>query len=623
MCGIAGCTRLHGPPDEAVLERQLATLGHRGPDSSGHFLASRAAIGQTRLAVIDLATGDPPVHNEDGSVGVAFNGEIYNFRSLRSALESRGHRFGTSTDTEVLAHLAEECEPRELASRLHGMFAFAIWDGPNDRLILARDRLGKKPLYYYTNGPLFVFASEIKALLEHSGVETRIDVDAIPAYLAFGYVPTPRTFFEGITSVPPGHVLIVDRSGAVVVDPYWEPKLPGRDGVCFPGSFDDAVGRTRELLTAAVDRRLIADVPIGAFLSGGVDSSAVVGVMASLMDQPVKTFTIGFEDDSGFDERPFARRVSQRFGTEHTEFVVAPRATDLLEELVWHHDGPFGDSSAIPTYFLSKLTRGHVTVALSGDGGDELFAGYERFSAALALTQFQRLPRSARALGARGVAALPQEAFRGRVGSIQRFVGVADDRVESALRRWVAYTSDEWVRRLTGKLDHAAIHDYQRIWKASEGAPLLTRLLYLNLKTYLLDDLLVKVDRMTMAHALEVRSPLLDHELVEFALSLPPPMLAKGWSRKRVLKAAISDLVPSDLLKRRKRGFGIPLDRWFRHDLRSYLSDLLQSEKTVVTDFVSRSALDDLIAEHLSGKQNHGHSLWTLLTLEGFLRSRT
>jgi len=579
-------------------------------------------IGQNRLAVIDLVTGDPPVHNEDGSIGVVFNGEIYNFRALREELERHGHAFSTLTDTEVLAHLAEDHEPTGLASRLHGMFAFAIWDGPRDRLILGRDRLGKKPLYYYADRGVFVFASEIKALLEHPDVPSRVDIDAIPTYLSFGYVPSPQTFFEAIYTVPPGHVLVLGPEGETSIRRYWEPPLGGRDIDAFGGSFDEAAARTRQLLTQAVERRLVADVPIGAFLSGGVDSSAVVALMASIMDRPVQTFTIGFDEHDRFDERAFARVVSKRYGTEHTEFVVQPNATELVDELVWHHDAPFGDSSAIPTFLLARLTKQHVTVALSGDGGDESFGGYERFSAALALAHAQRLPSPARHLLRTALSGLPRSGLRGRVGSAQRFVDQIDDDVASALRQWVSYTSDDWVQRLCGSLGKSAIDDYRTVFEATSGAPLLTRLLYLNLKTYLLNDLLVKIDRMSMAHGLEVRSPFLDHELVEFTFSLPSPMLARGWSRKRVLKAAIADLVPRELLRRRKRGFGVPLDRWFRDDLASYVAEHLQSHRTVLTDFVSRAAIDQLIAEHQAGSRDHGHTLWTLLTLEVFLRSR-
>ncbi|MEA2932881.1 MAG: hypothetical protein QOI56_1666, partial [Actinomycetota bacterium] len=378
MCGIAGAIGTVDVDRDAV-ERQLRTLDHRGPDSWGMYARGRAAIGQTRLAIIDLVTGDPPITNEDGRVGVALNGEIYNYLALGDDLRHDGHKLATHGDTEVIAHLAESLEPVALARRLVGMFAFAVWDDRRGRLILGRDRLGKKPLYYWAHDGRLVFGSEIKSVLAHPWVPRDLDPDAIPAYLTFGYVPTPRTFFAGIHSVPPGHVLVMDDDGQPRIERYWEPQVPKAGGVeLIDLPLDEAATEVRALLTRAVERRLLADVPIGAFLSGGVDSSAVVGIMAGLSARPIRTFTIGFDDDDGYDERPYARTVAERFGTEHVEFVVKPDAVNLVERLVWHHDQPFGDSSAIPTFLLSELTHRHVTVALCGDGGDELFAGYER-----------------------------------------------------------------------------------------------------------------------------------------------------------------------------------------------------------------------------------------------------
>ena len=622
MCGIAGVADWSGADLAPSVERQLDRLDHRGPDSRGLHSSPGASIGQTRLAVIDLVTGDPPITDEHGQVAVSLNGEIYNYRALAEGLRRDGHRLTTRCDTEVIAHLAEDLGAVELARRLEGMFAFAVWDERHHRLLLGRDRLGKKPLYYWNDGRRFVFGSEIKAVLAHPFVASELDADAIPAYLTFGYVPTPRTFFAGIRSVPPGHVLTVEDGGLLRLERYWEPHLPGAGSAArLDLSPAQCASEVLVRLTHAVERRLIADVPLGAFLSGGVDSSAVVAVMAGIQSRPVPTFTIGFEDEEGFDERPYARAVAERFGTDHVEFVVKPDAVELVERLVWHHDQPFGDSSAIPTYLLSELTKNHVTVALSGDGGDEIFAGYERFAAALALSRYQRLPASLRRPMAALGSAVPPSALRGRGAGLHRFMARAELPVVEAFLGWVGFVPAEWHARLVPGASRWAVDDYLATWKASEGAELLHRLLRLNLETYLLDDLLPKVDRMSMAHGLEVRSPFLDRELVEFAARLPPSTQVRGLAGKRALKRAVRHLLPADILHRRKKGFGVPLDRWFRTDLRAYVEGTLGAGARVRAH-VDGEALDGMLAEHQSGTASHRDSLWALLTLEVFLRKQ-
>ena len=620
MCGIAGVAGLR--LDETNVLSQVGVLRHRGPDSFGVHGGSAGIVAQSRLAVIDLVTGDPPITDETGAIGVAFNGEIYNFRALQRELRDRGHDLKTDGDTEVIAHLAEDHEPEAICRRLDGMFAFALWDEPRRRLVLGRDRLGKKPLYYW-QGPDrdIVFGSEIKAVLADPRVPRRLAPEAVDAYLAFGYVPAPRTFFGGVRSVPPGHVLVAAAGGLAEVRPYWVPQASGQGDVGREHlQFEDAAAAVRRVLRDAVDKRLVADVPLGAFLSGGVDSSAVVALMAGLSPRPVKTFTIGFEGDEGFDERPYARQVSRLFDTEHTEFVVNPDKVELIERLVWHHDQPFGDSSALPTFLLSELTRRHVTVALSGDGGDELFGGYERFPAALAVNAMQRMPRHVPAAVKRAVDYVPSTLFAGRAASVSRLLQRVDAGLPGALMAWVSYLSPEWQERLLPGRSRWGEEDYNRIWAETEGASPLDRLLLLNLRTYLLDDLLPKADRMSMAHGLEVRSPLLDDALVDLAFRLAPAFKVRGWSRKRVLKAAVRDLLPSELLHRRKRGFGVPLDRWFREDLRSYGEGMLTGPQTRITEWLDAGAVKTIAAEHMVGRANHGQGLWTLLTLEVFLR---
>jgi asparagine synthase (glutamine-hydrolysing) len=621
MCGISGLVVADSSSGARTIDEQLRLLHHRGPDAAGFFPGTGAVVAQNRLAIIDLVTGDPPISNEDSSIGAALNGEIYNFRSLRDELRDAGHEFRTEGDTEVIAHLAEDHDPRSLAERLEGMFAFAVWDVRRRRLILGRDRVGKKPLYYWASADAFVFASEIKAVLAHPAVPRELDPRAIPAYLTFGYVPTPRTFFAGVQSLPPGHVLTLEAGGSPRLERYWEPQVPGASPASrLEVGMDEAARHVRTALQTAVERRLVSDVPLGAFLSGGLDSSAIVAIMAGVLDRPVETFTIGFDDRDGFDERPYARLVAERYRTDHHEFVVEPDAVELIERLVWHHDQPFGDSSAIPTFLLNELTRRHVTVAVSGDGGDELFAGYERFAAALSLRHWAALPRPLRRAGRRAAMALPRHALRGRVGSLQRLIRPDDVGLPAAYRDWLSFFDEPARRAALPEPDDWALADFQRAWDASAGAAPLDRLLDLNLRTYLVDDLLVKADRMSMAHGLEVRSPFLDRDLVELALRLPPKVKARSYSLKRVLKAAVEDLLPAEVIGRRKKGFGVPLDRWFREDLKAYVDAMLGSQQARVKRHLRPSAIDRLIAEHDSGRRDHGQRLWALLTLEVFLR---
>jgi asparagine synthase (glutamine-hydrolysing) len=620
MCGICGSVQARADDLTRAIAAQLAVQRHRGPDAEGYFADGRGVIGQNRLSIIDLVTGDPPITNETGAIGTVLNGEIYNFQKLRDELRARGHELSSEGDTEVLAHLAEDHAPVALAQRLDGMFAFATWDRQRERLILGRDRIGKKPLYYWHSPDAFVFASEIKGVLAHPAVPCDLDENAISAYLTFGYVPTPHTFYAGIKSLPPASVLALEPGGEPIIERYWQLQVSGRDGAPEPLDLgiEEAAREVRQLLHDAIRRRLISDVPLGAFLSGGIDSSAIVALMAGVMGEPVKTFTIGFEDRDGFDERPFARAVAKRFGTEHHESVVHPEAVELVERLVWHHDQPFGDSSAVPTFLLNQVAREHVTVALSGDGGDELFAGYERFAAGLAVDRVLALPGVVRDAGKRALDALPPGALRGRVGRSQRFAERVAEGMPWAYLSWISYVPEEWRRRLLVRPDGWARADYLRLWQSTEGARPLDRLLALNIETYLLDDLLVKMDRTSMAHGLEVRSPFLDTELVEFASRLSPSLKVRGPSLKRVLKRAVSDLLPKDILTRPKRGFGVPLDRWFREDLEAYTSSMLGASARVRAH-LNGEALDQLLVEHRAGAR-HGHALWTLLTLELFLR---
>jgi asparagine synthase (glutamine-hydrolysing) len=617
MCGIAGGTGGDDERRRAVLSAQLATLGRRGPDSWGFLPGPGAMVGQTRLAVIDVVQGDPPLTDESGAVRVALNGEIYNYKELRADLHRRGHRFSSDGDTEVIAHLAEDVEPVELARRLRGMFAFAVWDARRERLVLGRDRVGKKPLYYWCDGRDLVFGSEIKAVLADPRVSRELDEEVLPGYLTFGYAPSPRTFFKGIRSLPPGHVLVLDAGGPPVIHRYWDaPPTPPQELLDAPA--DELAQTLLGLLRTAVRDRLLADVPLGAFLSGGVDSSAVVALMAEASSRPVRTFCIGFEE-AAYDERRWARLVAERFGCDHTELIVRPDASVLLDEVLTACDQPFADSSALPTYLLAGLARSDVTVALSGDGGDELFAGYERFAAGVALSRAQRIPRAPlRVLGqaASRIRAPDQRSLRAKG---VRFLQQAPLGMPDAYTGWVSYFDTPLLEALMPGRSEQALRQHDDIWEASRGAQPLGRLLDLNRRTYLVDDLLVKTDRMSMVHGLEVRSPLLDHRLVEFAVRVPSSHQLRGRDLKRLLKRAVAGLVPDEVLERPKKGFGVPLDAWFRHDLKGEMEDVLLASRPRLATYLELEPARRILSEHLSARAAHGQRLWSLLVLERFL----
>jgi asparagine synthase (glutamine-hydrolysing) len=624
VCGIAGYVQRAQTTsvDLDVLRRQLSVLRHRGPDSDGMIRVGPAVLGQTRLAVIDLVTGDPPITNEDQTVAVAFNGEIYNFRALRHMLTRRGHTFATNGDTEVITHLAEDLEPEEVAHSLDGMFAFALWDDRRQRLVLARDRFGKKPLYWWHGRDQTVFGSELKALLMHPSVPRRLNDGALVPYLTFGYAPTPDTFYAEIQSLPPGHILTVTEGQEPVIARYWRPPMPPAPSFANqPPTVDVAVKETRLLVRNAVRRRLISDVPLGAFLSGGVDSAIVVAIMAELSEAPIQTFTIGFDDNDGFDERSYARMVAKRYATDHVEFVVQPNAVELIDDLLWHHDQPFGDSSAIPTYLLSKCTRQSVTVALSGDGGDELFAGYERFLAGMIFSHYLRLPATMRAAVAKAAGVLPSVSGKSRIDSLRRLLSSGDAELLQTFANWMAYIPQSLRGAMVGSQRdrQEALREYAPLWTESAGQGVLTRLLDLNARTYLVDDLLVKTDRMSMAHGLEVRSPLLDYELAEYVFRLPGSLKVQRFKLKYLLRRAFAPEVPEPILSRRKQGFGVPLDRWFRTELRAYVDSML-GPNARIREWLNSPAIDEILAQHYAGRRNYGHGIWALLTLELFLR---
>ena len=627
----------------AVTDRALSamtdTLRHRGPDHGAIYRSDDGAtgLGFRRLSIIDLrAAANQPIGNEDGSIQLVFNGEVYNFQDLRKDLVANGHTFRSSSDSEVIVHLYEELGDRAI-DRLDGMFALALWDSRQGRLVLARDRAGKKPLYIHTSADRVVFASEPKALLAHPDLDIQIDADAIPYYFLYGYVPHPRTVYRGVRHVEPGTVVTFDRHGAQSARRYWQLTFPDvrltasakamavkkPDATSqSPTSRAAAAGRVRELVTAAVERRLVADVPLGAFLSGGLDSTIIVGLMSRLMKEPVRTFSLGFEGDADFDETAVARATAAQFGTRHTEFKVRPSAIDLLDTLVYHHDGPFADSSAIPTYLVSKLTREHVTVALTGDGGDEVFAGYLRFGAALAA---DRVPGWVGAAAAGALSLLPTPRNeRHWIARGRRFARAVSLSRQERLVAWAGVFHDDLGQLLgiggarAGEPPVDCCHHIRDL-AGADGASPLNQLLAANFHSYLHDDLLVKADRMSMANSLEARAPFLDRALMEYVAGLPDHYKLDGHTTKAILREAFADLVPAQVQQGAKKGFGVPLDGWFRGELRDRLRDTVLAPSAKLRAYVDQAYVRKLVTEHLERKANHGHRLWTLLTFERWL----
>ena len=628
MCGLCGEVRFDGGPVEAAAVMAMRDqMPHRGPDASGLYVSptARAGLGFRRLKIVDLSdVANQPMANEDGSVRLVFNGEIYNFQGLREELLGRGHQFRSRSDTEVIVHLYEEYGP-ECIDKLDGMFAIAIWDDRRQRLVLARDRAGKKPLFYLHDGRRIAFASEMKAFFGRRDLNIAIDPQAIPSYFIYGYVPTPETFYRGVQQVEPGHVITVERDGTMSSRAYWTLEYPEEASIPRE-NYDRAAVKTklRKLMTEAVERRLISDVPLGAFLSGGVDSTIVVGLMSQLLDTPVKTFSIGFKDSPGYDETSYARTVAERFKTDHTEFIVEPGAFDLIDKLVWHHDGPFGDSSAVPTYLVSQLTRRQVTVVLTGDGGDELFAGYLRFYAALTAERTPRVLRQGLHAISRG---LPVGgSARHRLSRIQRFAAAASLPLEERMTRWSSLFYDDIEQLLAPELLRSVspidkLRYLRRFQSSLEGRSTLSKILSINFNTYLLDDLLIKTDRCTMANSLEARAPFLDTALMEYVAGLPDSMkLARGRT-KIILREAFDDLIPPVIQRRAKMGFGVPFGLWFRGALRDALHDHLLSPQARYRDYLSTAYVHRLVKRHDDGEADLGLPLWTLLSFEVWLRS--
>ncbi len=617
MCGIAGFVdspevRARFSPETAyaLVHNMCRAIRHRGPDDEGVLVEPGLGIGMRRLSIIDVSTGHQPIHNEDGSVSIVFNGEIYNFQELRRELESRGHRFYTGTDTEAIVHAYEQWGT-DAITRLRGMFGLALWDRRTRTMLVARDRVGIKPMYYSVVGGRLYFGSEIKSLLCAPDLPRDLNADALDHYLSFLYAPRDASFFAHVRKLPPGH-LLTWRDGQLTTTSYWRPAVDET----FAGTETDAVDELTRVLTDAVRLHLISDVPLGAFLSGGIDSSVVVALMSRVSGARVKTFSIGF-DQPQYDELQFARQVATRYETDHHEDVVTPDGVAILDTLVSHFDEPFGDPSAIPTWYVSQLAAKHVTVTLSGDGGDELFGGYDRYLQDPRVAAIDRYaPPAIRRVAGLVAARLPH----GTKG--KRFLHHIAENDRNRYIDAVGFFTGEDKSGLysAGLRTQLSDVDPERLVMATfdrYGAlPWASQMMRFDLETYLPEDILTKVDRTSMAHSIESRVPLLDNEVIDFALALPAHLKIRNGRRKHVLKQVAARLLPAGLIDRPKQGFGVPLDVWFRGSLRELFADTLLSTRALKRGYFNPSFVTRVVHEHVSGTRDHAFRLWQLVVLE-------
>lgn len=618
MCGICGIYNYKSqrPIPVELLREMTTTMVHRGPDHEGYYTDGAIGLGMRRLRIIDLQGGDQPMANVDKSIWVVFNGEIYNYKDLRVDLEAHGHQFRTSSDTEVIIHAYEEYG-LDCVTHFHGMFAFALWDRQGGRFMLARDRIGIKPLYYRIDANGIVFGSELKPILLYEGKAPEIDLEALDAYLTLEYVPSPLSIVAGVRKLPAGHIMSV-VNGQMRQRCYWDvpqATLSGGESEIAEGLLDR--------LRKAVESHLVSDVPLGVLLSGGMDSSTVAALMSASGGGQIKTFSIGFDDPS-YNELKYARALARHVNADHHELIIRPDAVQLAEQLMTFLDEPLGDVSVFPTFLVSQLARQHVTVALGGDGGDELFAGYDHYIADKLALRYGRLPTFLR----RGViepllsSLPPGRAKKGIVNRLKRFVAGLRYPPELAHARWmVFYDEVEKQALFTGDLaaqrSQADAYSYvaRYLWR-NGTRPQLNDQLYADLKTYLADDILVKVDRMSMAVSLEARVPFLDHGVVEYAFSIPASLKLRGFTRKYILRKAVSRLLPQSILARGKEGFSIPMKNWLRGELRPMMMDLLSPGRLQRQGWFEPDYVQQLIAEHLAERANHSHRLWPLMVFQ-------
>lgn len=635
MCGITGAIwrQTSGRIDDALLQRMTDAIAHRGPNDSQTWRiddhhdargnATGVGLGFRRLSIIDLEGARQPMACEDGTVRMVFNGEIYNYMTLRKRLEGAGHTFATHGDGESILHLYEDIGT-DCFSQLNGMFAIAIWDARRHRLVLARDRIGQKPLYYAVKDDRLIFGSELKCLAEVDGICSDVDPSAIDEFLTYQYIPHPGSIWKGVRKLPPGHFAIF-QDGKLTVQRYWDYD-PSTE---IPIDQNEACEKLRELLVDSVRLRMRADVPFGSFLSGGIDSSLITAIAQSQSDQPIRTFSIGFPI-AEFDETAYADQVAKHLGTQHEKFTVQPSGVDVIEQLVWHYDEPFGDSSAVPTWYLSELTKQNVTVALSGDGGDELFAGYERYQALKLSGRLQKYFPIHRIPGFGLIQRLPDSNKRRSL--IRRAKRFSEALGQSTARRYLNWLqifpesmradfyNDDFVQTLPGDDPFEFLNT---AWLRSDGRDDVTRASASDLLTYLPCDLMTKVDVASMAHGLEVRQPMLDHRIVEFAATLPVQLKLRGNRGKRILQDTFGTMIPNEIFTRKKMGFGIPIGAWFRNELKPMVHDTLLASDAKVNRFLRPEAVSAMVKSHEASEQNHGYRLWNLLILELWLRRWT
>lgn len=621
MCGICGflyTNETDRPVSEELLHRMCAVMRHRGPDDEGIYTDRGFGMGMRRLSIIDLSSGQQPIYNETGRLAIVCNGEIYNFPELREELIAKGHTFSTNSDTEVALHLFEE-EGVDMVHRLNGMYAIAIWDADRRSLFLVRDRIGIKPLYYWVGPDRLLFASEIKCLLEDPELPREIEPTALHNYLSLNYIPAPETIYRSVYKLPQGHYMKW-QDGKFEIRQYWNLQysgVNGSDGKLHPEEW--YAERLLELLKAAVKRHLISDVPLGVMLSGGIDSSTVVAIVSRWFNRQVKTFSIGFEESS-YNELEYARIIADQYGTDHREEIVRPAAAEILPRLVWHLDEPFADHSAIPTYYVSELARREVTVALSGDGGDELFAGYETYAAHQFARVLKKIPRFlVRGLLQPAVNMLPVSDSKGSFDyRAKRLISGYHLGPAEAHLCWKLILSEEEKRRLYAPGYLASISPpatenvYSRYFDSAPAAHELDKLLYIDAKVYMVDDILMKVDKMSMAVSLEDRVPLLDYTVAEFAASLPPQLKIKGLIKKYILKEAMKGILPDKIMHRRKQGFSLPISQWIKGEMREMVQDLLSPSSLSGVGLFSPDYVQTILQDHLSGKRDNSRSIWGL-----------
>lgn len=615
MCGICG---IIGNVDKEVLQRMNSLLLHRGPDSEGfYFDKDDAGMAIRRLRIIDLNTGDQPIHNENESVWIVFNGEIYNFKQLRESLIKKGHIFYTQTDTEVIVHLYED-HKEECVNYLRGMFAFAIWDRDERKLFLARDRIGIKPLYYSFLNGRFSFASEIKSLLADNNISRKINFSALDKYLTFLYIPAPLTIFEGINKLLPGRTLTL-KGGKIEIKRYWQLQ--------FNHQIDSEEGyieKIKENLNEIIKLHMISDVPLGALLSGGLDSSSIVGLMSKIAGRPIETFSFGFEERfSSYDELEYSKIISELFKTRHHQFIIRPDILRTLPLIVSYLEEPFADSSAILNYFICQEARKFVTVALSGIGGDEIFGGYPRYLGAVASRYYDFLPRSFKSVLKNTANFIPQSRDSRNIGGrLRRFLTSGLLPLEERYISWISYFNPEmknslytnYFRGLLKDFDSTSIHT--NYLSKIDSQDFLDKISYLDIGTYLPDDLLIMADRMSMANSLELRVPLCDHKLVELLASIPFSEKLKGFKLKSLFKKSLKDLLPAQVLNKRKQGFMVPLAEWLREDLKPYISDVLSEQNIKKRGFFEAKYIQKILNEHFTGRNILTHQIWALFIFE-------